>query len=121
MPVTGRKNSHSSLTWLLQASTGIFLIFFLGVHLYAAHINGGSPVELFASVISNLANPFWMAFFLAFVWIIAYHALNGVRGILFDIGSFVRHRAVVNYSFSIIYVLTVIYSTYLTLVVASMT
>ncbi len=116
----GVRASSSTLIWFLQASSGLFLIFFMGVHLYVAHVNGGSPVELFDSVISNLSNPWWMAFFLAFVWIITYHALNGVRGIVFDLGTAARHGKAINYGFTAVYVATIIYCTYLTLMVAAM-
>ncbi len=35
------------LGWLLQVITGIFLIFFLGIHLYLANIDFGHPIRFF--------------------------------------------------------------------------
>lgn len=113
--------SYSTLAWFFQASTGIFLIFFMGVHLYVAHINGGAPVELFASIIQNLSNPWWFAFFIAFVWVISFHALNGLKAIVYDLGVSKGTRKLVSWAFIFAYFITVIYSTYLTIIVAGMT
>lgn len=115
-----RGRATGSLQWLFQAFTGAFVIVFLGVHLYVAHINGGSPVELFDSVIVNLRNPWWMAFFLAFVWIVTYHGLNGVKGIIYETGISVKTKKIVAYFLTGLFIVTVIYGTALSLVVASM-
>lgn len=115
------RKGRGGIRWFFQASSGMFLIFFMAVHLYVAHINGGSPVELFASVIENLSNIWWMLFFLAFLWIITYHALNGIMGIVYDLGVRKTMRKYVSGGFFVLYVATVIYGTLLTIVVANMT
>lgn len=115
---SGGRRSTTNIKWFLQASSGIFLIFFMAVHLYVAHINGGSPVELFDSVVSNLHNPWWLTFFLAFVWIITYHALNGVKGIVYDLGVSSSRRKYVSYGFTALYIATVIYGTVLAVIVS---
>lgn len=109
-----------SLQWLFQAATGAFIVIFLGVHLYVAHINGGSPVELFNTVVLNLRNPWWMAFFLAFLWIVTYHGLNGVKGIFYEMGLSNRARKIVSYIFTGLFFASVIYGTALSFIVASM-
>lgn len=119
--VTGqRSRSIGSIQWLFQAASVAFIIFFLGVHLYVAHINGGSPVELFDTVIVNLRNPWWLAFFLVFLWIVTFHCLNGVRGIIFETGISRKSRRIVSYLFAAIFIVSVIYGTALSMVVASM-
>ncbi len=109
-----------SIQWLFQAASGAFIIFFLGVHLYVAHINGGSPVELFDTVVANLSNPWWLAFFLVFVWIVTYHGLNGVKGIIFETGISQKSRRIVSYLLTAVFIVSVIYGTVLSLVVASL-
>ena len=84
-PRTSRK-TLGPVQWLLQVSTGIFLIFFVWVHLYLAHINFGHPIVFYNTVLENMHNPWWLLFYIAFVWIVAYHALNGVKGIIYDTG-----------------------------------
>ncbi len=109
-----------SIQWLFQAITGAFVVAFLGVHLYVAHINGGSPIELFDSVVANLKNPWWLAFFLAFVWIVTYHGLNGVKGIIYETGISARGRKIVAYVLAAVFLISIIYGTALSLIVASM-
>lgn len=125
MSTRGKENaaagsSTTNIKWFLQASSGLFLIFFMAVHLYVAHINGGSPIELFNSVVQNLTNPWWLAFFLAFVWIITYHALNGVKGIVYDMGVSASKRKYVTYGFTALYIITVIYGSVLAVIVANL-
>ena len=119
-PRTSR-STLGTVQWFFQALSGIFLIFFVGVHLYVAHINGGTPVALFDSVIRNLHNPWWLAFFIVFVWIITYHALNGVKGILYDMGLSQKGKKYVSYAITGVYIVTVIYGTILAVIVAGMT
>ena len=70
--VTSRKPRTSRRTlgpvqWILQVSTGIFLIFFVGVHLYLAHIHFGHPIVFYNTVLENMHNPWWLLFYIAFV------------------------------------------------------
>lgn len=113
----GRRSS-TNIKWFFQAASGMFLIFFMGVHLYVAHVNGGSPIELFDSVLRNLSNPWWFMFFIAFVWIISYHALNGVKGIVYDLGIRQERKKYVGIGFTALYLATVVYGTILTIIVA---
>ncbi len=114
------RSSNGSIQWLFQAASGAFIVFFLGVHLYVAHINGGSPIELFDTVVGNLRNPWWLAFFLAFLWIVTYHGLNGVKGIIYEMGITARARKIVSWAIMALFVVSVIYGTILSLVVAQM-
>ena len=116
----GNKRGLGSIQWLFQAITGAFVVAFLGVHLYVAHINGGSPIELFDTVVANLRNPWWLAFFLAFVWIVTYHGLNGVKGIIYETGISARGRKIVAYVLTAVFIISIIYGTALSLIVASM-
>lgn len=115
-----RKKSIGSIQWLFQAFSGAFIIVFLGVHLYVAHINGGSPIELFSAVVTNLRNPWWMAFFLVFLWIVTYHGLNGVKGIIYETGISVKTRRLVSYVLTAVFIASVIYGTALSFIVAAM-
>ncbi len=114
-------SSYGSISRLFQIASGIFLIFFVGVHLYVAHIDFGHPVVFFSSVLQNLKNPFWLSFFIVFIWVISYHALNGVGGILKDIKAMRRFETQVNIALAIAFVATGIYGTILTLAVSMMT
>ncbi|KQB34654.1 MULTISPECIES: succinate dehydrogenase [Acidiplasma] len=106
------------LGWLLQVITGVFLIFFLGIHLYLANIDFGHPIRFFTAVLENLHNGYWLAFYIVFTYIVLYHGLNGVRGILYDRFDSQKSRALIKYSLSVLYVVTAIYGTLLALAVS---
>ncbi|MEM0073086.1 MAG: succinate dehydrogenase [Thermoplasmatales archaeon] len=110
-----------SISRMLQAISGIFLIFFVAVHLYVAHIDFGHPVQFFEQVIQNMHNPWWLAFFIAFVWIISYHAVNGIGGIIKDLNLSERAKLYTNIFLVILFILTSVYGTILAVLVAGMT
>ena len=101
-PKTSRR-TLGSVQRILQVSTGIFFVFFVGVHLYLAHINFGHRIVFYNTVLENMHKPWWLLFYIAFVWIVAYHALNVVKGIIYDTGVKGRARAAVSYGLISIY------------------
>lgn len=110
--------SNGSIGRMFQAVSGLFLIFFLGVHLYFAHIDFGHPIQFFNSVIENMHNPWWLAFFIVFVWVISYHAVNGLGGIIKDLNISKKGKTYVNYAMVALYIFTVIYGTILAILVS---
>lgn len=110
--------SYGATARLFQIASGIFLIFFVGVHLYVAHIDFGHPVVFFSSVVNNLGNPFWLAFFVAFIWVISYHALNGIGGILKDIRGARKFEKQIDIALAVAVVITGVYGTLLTIIVS---
>ncbi len=118
---TSRKKSMGSLSRVMQAASGLFLIFFVGVHLYVAHIDFGHPIQFFAQVIQNMHNLWWLAFFIAFVWVISYHAVNGLGGVIKDITMTKKVKSYVNIFLLALFMLTGIYGTILAILVSGIT
>ena len=118
---TSEKTSMGSLSRVMQAASGLFLIFFVGVHLYVAHIDFGHPIQFFAQVIQNMHNPWWLAFFIAFVWVISYHAVNGLGGVIKDITMTRKVKSYVNIFLLALFMLTGIYGTILAILVSGIT
>lgn len=116
-PRTSRK-TLGPIQWMIQVTTGIFLIFFVGVHLYLAHIDFGHPIVFYDTVLENMHNTWWLLFYIAFVWVVTYHALNGIKGIIYDLGVKGRTRLLVSYGLIALYIVTVIYGTALAIVVS---
>jgi succinate dehydrogenase / fumarate reductase membrane anchor subunit len=116
-PMTSR-GTLGTVSWFFQVISGLFLVFFVGVHLYLAHIDFGHPIVFYDSVINNLKNPWWLLFYIAFVWVVTYHGLNGLKGILYDIGTKPRTRKYISYILIAVYIATVIYGTLLAIVVS---
>ena len=71
-------------SWFLQRFSGLFLAFFLGVHIVALHFAREWKVS-FETVLHRLQNnPFIMVFYLLFIPTVVYHGLNGLWGIVLD-------------------------------------
>ncbi|BAB59897.1 hypothetical protein [Thermoplasma volcanium GSS1] len=115
------KVRYGALNRFVQAATGLFLVFFLGVHLYVAHINFGNPVALFGSVVNQLHNPWWLAFFLIFVYIVTYHGINGLSHVIDDTSISDKSKKYIGIALMVIYVITIIYGTILAVLVSRMT
>ena len=69
--------------WFLQRLTGLLLALFLITHIVVLHFSGNSPVD-FKIVVSRLANPFWLIFYILFLTNTIFHALNGLYGVIED-------------------------------------
>jgi succinate dehydrogenase cytochrome b556 subunit len=71
--------------WFLQRLTGLALLFFLGVHMYVTHF-GGVGLLTFHKVSNRFHSHliFWSIFDGLFLLIAVFHALNGIRTIIYD-------------------------------------
>ena len=83
--MTEKRTSRGVYGWFLQRITGLFLAFFLIVHLNVMHFSEGSLEIDFASVTARLqSSPFWAAFYILFIPSVVFHGLNGIWGIYMD-------------------------------------
>lgn len=78
--------------WLIQRISGIALVLFVVAHVIAiSQANLALSGPLF-TMLDGLRNPFWavnkfvLAIDLLMLGIIAFHGMNGIRIVLFDIG-----------------------------------
>jgi succinate dehydrogenase / fumarate reductase membrane anchor subunit len=106
------KGSLEPIAWLFQIFTAIFLVFFLTVHLFLAHIYGISNVLLHV-ILTRLKNPWWQLFYIIFIVSLAYHGTNGLRGIIFDLN--VKNKKEWNIVFWIMALVIIGYGTFLLL------
>ncbi len=104
------KSKMEPLAWLFQIITAIFLVFFLSVHLIIVHAYGINNI-LFQQILLRLQNPWWMAFYIAFVVSVVYHGINGLRGIIIDIG--IKKKKALNSIFWIITIILIGYGIWL--------
>src|SRR4051812_30367783 len=82
--MTGR-----ALNWYLQRITGLALLVLLILHFWVEHFTaqvrtGGLTFEIVQQ--RFFRNPWFVTVDVAFLLVALYHALNGVRNIIFDIG-----------------------------------
>ena len=78
--------------WFLQRLTGVALVGYLFLHiLVISTVQAGQ--DAFDSVLIVLQKPFFVVLDLFLIAAVVYHALNGVRVILFDLGIGLKRQA----------------------------
>ena len=78
--------------WFLQRLTGVALVGYLFLHiLVISTVQAGQ--DAFDSVLIVLQKPFFVVLDLFLIAAVVYHALNGVRVLLFDLGIGLQRQA----------------------------
>jgi succinate dehydrogenase cytochrome b556 subunit len=76
----------SSWSWILQAFTGVMLVVLLGLHMVVQHFVVAGGLRDYQQVVQYISNPFLFLLEIAFLIIVTWHALLGVRAIILDLG-----------------------------------
>lgn len=84
--------------WLAHRLTGIGIALYLVAHIIVISraLAGGAT---FDEVLKRLQSPLFLALDIILLGVILYHALNGFRILLFDIGIGVRQQRILFWSF----------------------
>ncbi|MFN8595121.1 MAG: hypothetical protein U0559_02935 [Anaerolineae bacterium] len=109
----------SSWSWILQAFTGVMLLVLLGLHMVAQHFVVAGGLRTYADVVAYLSNPFIFLLEIAFLIIVTWHALLGVRAVLFDLGLKPHHERRITVVLTVIGVLAVTYGIWLSATIVS--
>jgi succinate dehydrogenase cytochrome b556 subunit len=80
------KPSAKGGVWIWQALSGVLLILLLGLHMVAQHYVVEGGLRTFQDVVAYLQNPVILILEALFLLVVTYHAMVGVRAILFDLG-----------------------------------
>ena len=87
---TGLWKATGMWAWLLFRISGLILVFYLGAHIIVISTGHFDKLD---SLMKSFDNPLMVLLDLALVVAVLYHALNGVRIILMDLGIGVqRHK-----------------------------
>lgn len=81
-----KRERTSSWSWILQAFTGLLLVVLLGLHMVVQHFVVAGGLRRYQQVVQYISNPFVFLLEVAFLIIVTWHALLGVRAILLDLG-----------------------------------
>lgn len=103
----------SSWSWILQAVTGALLIVLLGLHMVVQHFVVAGGLRQFADVVTYLSNPFVFVLEIAFLIVVTWHALLGVRAILLDLGLKPATERLLDRGLTLFGLLTVAYGIWL--------
>ncbi len=99
--------------WLLQVVSGALLLILLGVHIVAQHFVVKGGLRDYAQVVSYLGNPVVIAIESAFVAVLIWHAMLGLRAVLLDFGFGPRGQAVITRAVVVLGLVTAGYSFWL--------
>lgn len=108
---TGR--DRSGTLWLVQAFTGLLLVFILGMHMIAHHFIVEGGLRNYQQVLDYVANPIVFIIEVLFVIVATVHALLGVRAIVLDMRPSAGALRTVNWILTIVGALTIAYGLWL--------
>jgi succinate dehydrogenase / fumarate reductase, cytochrome b subunit len=121
MAVTSRPLEHAREAgtehewgWVLQALTGIAVLGLVTLHMIANHFVVPEGLRDFAGVVAYLSSPVIVVLEVAFLVTVTWHALLGLRSILFDFGFSPRVERAITRVLAVMGVLTVGYGLWLT-------
>ena len=92
-----------------QVVSGAALIVLLGLHMIAQHFIVPTGLRYYQDVIDWLANPVVVVLEVLFLVFVTYHAMLGVRAILFDFGFAERTERRITAALWVVGVVTILY------------
>lgn len=119
MTPTTPRAAQSSWSWILQAVTGVLLVALLGFHMYANHFVVEGGLQTYADVVAYLAAPIIVAWEVVFLGVVTWHAMLGVRAIIFDFGLSRATERTVTLVLAVIGAAIVAYGLWLTYVIVT--
>ena len=99
--------ARQSLGWIWQAVTGILLIVIVLLHMIFHHFQEGLLSA--SGVVAHVADPAIFILEILFVLVVTYHALLGVKAVIFDLQLSDSTRQKVSMGLTVLGVITVIY------------
>ncbi|MCX8033397.1 MAG: succinate dehydrogenase, cytochrome b556 subunit [Thermoleophilia bacterium] len=92
--------------WLLFRISGLVLVFYLIAHIFVTStVRWGKKGETFDSIMELFEKPVFVFLDLVLVGAVLYHALNGVRVMLMDVGVSTQRHKVLFWSAMIVVVI----------------
>ncbi len=99
------------LAWLLQAITGILMVFLITVHFFVTH--SAHDLLSYESVVERLSDFGYKLFYASLLLVVSFHAFNGVRAVILDTETGMKRKRFVNASVCLIALVTVAYGLFL--------
>src|SRR5262245_9941251 len=110
--------THPSVAWLGQAVSGVLLIVIVLLHLYFHHFAAQGLLAA-GDVVTHVSSPFIFILELLFVIVVTYHALLGIRAIIFDLNLSAATRRNISRALAVLGVATVVYGVVLAILIRS--
>lgn len=118
MQLETNRSARSSLIWVGQAVSGVLLIIILLLHMYFHHFATGGMLNV-NEVIAHVARPAIFILEILFIPVVTYHALLGIRAVIFDLNLSEIARRRVSIGLTVLGLVTVIYGVVLAFLIRS--
>ncbi len=109
------RRDRSGSLWLVQAFTGLLLVFILGTHMIAHHFIVEGGLRDYQQVLDYVANPLVFIIEVTFVIVATIHALLGVRAIIVDLRPSAATVRIINWVLVAVGAVTIGYGLWLAL------
>lgn len=112
-----REGERPTWGWIWQAVSGSAVLLLVTLHMIANHFVVPRGLRDFADVVAYLSNPVIVVLEVLFLVFVTWHALLGLRAILFDFGFSARTERAITWILAVFGVGTVAYGLWLTSVI----
>lgn len=109
------EEKRRSGVWVWQALTGVVLVILLSLHMIVHHFVVEGGLRTYEQVLDYVGNPLVVAVEILFLVTVTYHAMVGVRAILFDLNLSDRQKALVTRALTVLGAVVVVWGVFLAL------
>lgn len=99
--------------WLIKIVTGVLIIVILIIHFIVNHFIGENALLTYADIVAYYSNPIIPIMEVAFLVLVVSHSLIGLRSILLDLNPSEGVLRVVDWLFTLVGVVSIIYGIWL--------
>jgi succinate dehydrogenase hydrophobic anchor subunit len=115
-----KKQVHQSLAWIGQAVSGVLLIVIVLLHIYYQHFAAQGLLDA-SGVVAHVSSPLIFILEILFVIVVTYHALLGLRAVIFDLSLSESTRRSISVGLTVLGVVTVGYGVILAFLIRAQT
>jgi succinate dehydrogenase hydrophobic anchor subunit len=116
MQLEQKKAARQSLAWLGQAVSGVLLVVIVLLHMYFHHFQVGGLLSS-SEVVVHVSGNIIFTLEILFIIVVTYHALLGVRAIIFDLKLSDAARRKITVGLTILGAATMIYGVILAILI----
>jgi succinate dehydrogenase cytochrome b556 subunit len=109
------EEKRRSGTWIGQAITGVLLVILLSLHMIVHHFVVEGGLRTYEQVLAYIGNPLVVTIEILFLVVVTYHAMVGVRAILFDLPLNERQKGLITRALTVVGVVIVGWGVFLAL------
>jgi len=113
-----KKQARPSWVWIGQVVSGVLLIVIVLLHLYFQHFATQGLLDA-GQVVAHVSSPLIFTLEVLFVIVVTYHALLGIRAVIFDLSLSEATRRNISVGLTILGVATVVYGVILAILIQS--